>query len=67
VSKSQLYICDEIFLTGTAAEVTPVIEMDRKKVGDGKIGPVTSKLKNIFTEIVSGNSTKYKSWLTEVY
>ena len=67
IAKSQLYTCDEFFLTGTAAEITPALEVDRRKVGNGKIGPVTSKLREIFTEIVSGNSTKYKSWLTEVY
>ena len=67
IAKSQLYICDELFFTGTAAELTPVLEIDKRKIGDGKIGPVTSKLKKTFTEIVSGNSTKHSSWLTQVY
>jgi branched-chain amino acid aminotransferase len=67
IAKSQLYTCDELFFTGTAAEITPILEVDRRKIGDGKIGPVTSKLREAFTEIVSGDSTKYKSWLTEVY
>lgn len=67
LAKSQLYISDEIFFTGTAAEVTPVVEIDRKKVGDGNIGPVTLKLREIFTDIVSGKSEKYDSWLTRVH
>jgi len=67
IAKSQLYTCDELFFTGTAAEITPILEVDRRRVGDGKIGPVTSRLREVFTEIVSGNSTKYKSWLTQVY
>lgn len=67
ILKSQLYICDELFFTGTAAEITPILEVDRRRIGDGIIGPITSKLSEIFNEIVSGKSTKYKSWLTQVY
>ena len=67
IAKSQLYTCDELFFTGTAAEITPVLEVDRRKIGDGKIGPVTNRIKEAYAEIVSGNSSKYKSWLTEVY
>jgi len=67
IAKSQLYTCDEFFFTGTAVEITPVLEVDRRKIGDGKIGPVTNRIKEAYAEIVSGNSSKYKSWLTEVY
>jgi branched-chain amino acid aminotransferase len=67
IVRSQLYACDELFFTGTAAEITPILEVDRRRVGDGKVGAVTTKLREVFREVVSGDSTKYKSWLTQVY
>ncbi len=67
VDRSELYIADECFLTGTAAHVTPVIEIDHRKVSNGKIGPITKKLQKLYFEIVRGKNSKYKSWCTPAY
>ncbi|EDP74610.1 branched-chain-amino-acid transaminase [Hydrogenivirga sp. 128-5-R1-1] len=67
VARSELYVADEIFLTGTAAEVTPVIEVDNRKVGTGKIGDITRQLQELYFNAVRGNIERYRSWLTPVY
>ena len=67
VARSELYVADEIFLTGTAAEVTPVIEVDNRKVGAGKIGDITRQLQELYFNAVRGNIERYRSWLTPVY
>jgi branched-chain amino acid aminotransferase len=61
--RSELYTADEVFMTGTAAEVTPIREVDRRLVGDGKPGPITMALQSRFLEIVKGNEKKYVRWL----
>jgi branched-chain amino acid aminotransferase len=61
-----LYEADEVFLTGTAAEVVPVREIDKKKIGKGNIGPITKTLYKAFMEVVEGKNTKFKKWLTYV-
>lgn len=60
------YIADEVFLTGTAAEITPVREIDDRQIGEGKPGPVTKKVQDIFFEIVNGKNKKYQEWLTPI-
>ncbi|SHK18985.1 branched-chain-amino-acid transaminase [Thermocrinis minervae] len=67
VARSELYVADEIFLTGTAAEITPVVEVDNRKVGNGEIGPITRELQEIYFNAVRGNIERYKVWLTPVY
>ncbi len=67
VNRSDLYIADEVFFTGTAAHVTPVIAIDEYQIGNGKIGKVTAKLKKLYFDIVQGKNPKYKSWCTVVY
>jgi len=67
IPRSELYIADEVFFSGTAAEVTPIFTIDKKKVGDGDIGPLTSKIKEAFMKVVSGDDQRYSSWLTPVY
>ncbi|MEM4724042.1 MAG: hypothetical protein QXP01_03440, partial [Candidatus Hadarchaeum sp.] len=61
-----LYSADEAFFTGTAAEVTPIREVDGHKIGDGKRGPLTEKLQHIYFNTVRGRELKYKSWLDYV-
>ena len=61
-----LYLADEIFFTGTAAEVTPVRSVDRMPVGSGKRGPVTKEIQNIFFGIIDGSVEDKWSWLTPV-
>lgn len=67
VARSELYSAEEIFLTGTAAEVTPVVEVDNRKIGTGKIGEVTFQLQEVFFRAVRGKIERYRSWLTAVY
>ncbi len=67
VARSELYTAEEIFLTGTAAEVTPVVEVDNRRVGKGKIGEITSQLQEIYFRAVRGEIERYRSWLTPVY
>ncbi len=67
IARSELTISDEIFLTGTAAEITPIILMDGKKVGDGKPGDITKKMMSAYTDIVMNKNQNYAHWLTAVY
>jgi len=67
IARSELSISDEIFLTGTAAEITPVISIDGKKIGDGKPGDITKKMMNVYTDIVMNKNSDYAHWLTAVY
>ncbi len=67
IDRSELYVADECFLTGTAAHVTPVAEIDRRKIGNGEIGPITAKLQEIYTKVIRGEHPKYMHWCTPVY
>ncbi len=66
ITRDELYIADEVFLTGTAAEVTPVREIDDRKIGMGKAGKVALELQKIFFNVVKGGNKKYEKWLTYV-
>ena len=66
ITRDDLYIADELFFTGTAAEVTPIREVDGRQVGAGKRGPVTAKLQKAFFNLVQGKDKKHKDWLTPV-
>ena len=65
--RSELLVSEEIFLTGTAAEITPVISMDSKIIGSGKPGGVTKKMMQEYLDIVMNKNIDYAHWLTEVY
>ncbi len=65
-TRDELYIADEAFFTGTAAEVTPIREADGRAIDNGKPGKITKKLQSIFFDIVLGRNKKYESWLTRV-
>ena len=67
IARSQLYVADEIFLTGTAAEITPVISIDGKKIGKGVPGPVTRQLLRAYDDTVMGKDGRHSDWLTAVY
>jgi branched-chain amino acid aminotransferase len=67
ITRSELYTADECFLTGTAAHVTPVAEIDHRKIGSGEIGEITRKLQKIYAEVIRGNNRKYLDWCTPVY
>jgi branched-chain amino acid aminotransferase len=66
ITRDEVYICDEAFFTGTAAEVTPIRELDRVEIGRGSRGPVTEKIQAAFFDIVNGRNPKYAEWLTAV-
>jgi branched-chain amino acid aminotransferase len=67
IDRSELYCADEVFVTGTAAGLMPVISIDYRAVGDGEIGPMTRKLMSAYESAVSGRNPKYRSWLTPTY
>ena len=67
ISKDELKKAEEVFLTGTAAEITPVIKIESKKIGDGKVGNITKQVMDTYTQIVMNNNKKFSKWLTNVY
>lgn len=64
ITRDMVYIADELFLTGTAAEITPIRELDHRKIGTGKPGPVTKKIQTIYADLVRGKHNKYSEWLS---
>jgi branched-chain amino acid aminotransferase len=66
ITRDEVYIADEAFFTGTAAEVTPIRELDRIQIGAGARGPVTEKIQSAFFDIVNGRNAKYAHWLSKV-
>ena len=66
IHRSELYLADEVFLTGTAAHLTAVGELDNRKIGSGNIGPVAQKLQDMYFDIVAGKNPDYMHWLTDV-
>lgn len=66
ITRDEVYICDEAFFTGTAAEVTPIRELDNRPLGNGGRGPITEKIQTKFFDTVYGRAPKYSDWLTYV-
>ncbi|MEE8362982.1 MAG: branched-chain amino acid transaminase [Dehalococcoidia bacterium] len=66
IHRSELYLADEVFLTGTAAHVTPVGELDNRAIGDGQPGPITRSLQEMYFDVVTGRNPKYLRWCTAV-
>ena len=66
ISRTELYLSQECFLTGTAAHLTPMVELDNRKIADGKIGPITKTLREMYFKIAAGNNPKYLHWCTPV-
>lgn len=67
IDRCELYMADECFLTGTAAHVTPVAEIDDRKIGNGEIGEITARLQDIYARVIRGDHPKYMHWCTPVY
>ncbi len=67
ISRSQIYLADEVFLTGTAAEITPIVSIDGKKIGSGKVGKVTKNMMSAYVDVIMAKNEKYFEWLTPVY
>lgn len=67
IGRSELYFCDEIFLVGTGAQVTPVNSVDRRVIGEGGIGPITKRVQDYYLDVCRGRVEKRKEWLTPVW
>ncbi len=66
ITRDQLWLADEVFFTGTAAEVTPVREIDNRTIGEGTVGPITKRIQARFFDVVKGTDTSHVEWLTKV-
>ena len=66
ITRDEMYVADEAFFTGTAAEVTPIRELDNRPIGAGRRGPMTEKLQSLFFDIVAGRNETYGHWLTPI-
>lgn len=66
ITRDEMYCADEAFFTGTAAEVTPIRELDDRQIGSGSRGPITEKIQKVFFDTVAGKNDKYRPWLTIV-
>ena len=66
ITRDEVYCCDEAFFTGTAAEITPIRELDNRQIGSGSRGPVTEKLQKLFFQVVAGEAPQYQHWLAHV-
>jgi branched-chain amino acid aminotransferase len=66
ITRDEVYIADEAFFTGSAAEVTPIRELDGRMIGSGTRGPVTEKLQSLFFDVVHGRHPQHQDWLTVV-
>ena len=66
IDRTEVYICDELFMTGTAAQVTAITKIDHRPVGEGVMGPVAAKLRELFFDIVRAKNEKYRDWNMEI-
>ena len=66
ITRDEVYCADEVFFSGTAAEITPIREVDNRQIGNGSRGPVTEKLQTLFFDVVSGKNPRYAHWLSPV-
>ena len=67
IDRTELYISDEAFYCGTGAQISPIVEIDGRKLGDGKVGPIATDLQKLYFDVVCGRVPKYKKWCMPVY
>jgi branched-chain amino acid aminotransferase len=67
IDRSELYQCEELFFSGTAVAITPVVRVDHRPVGDSRVGSITRKLQQLYFDVTRGHSRAYRNWLTPVY
>ena len=67
IDRSELYVADEAFYCGTGAQVSPIVEIDGRKLGNGNVGPISKKLQDLYFDVVKGKVAKYKHWCMPVY
>ncbi|WP_297887712.1 branched-chain amino acid transaminase [Sulfurihydrogenibium sp.] len=66
IARTELYVADEVFFCGTGAQISPVIEIDSRKIGNGTVGEITKKIKDIYFDAVRGKLEKYRNWVVEI-
>jgi branched-chain amino acid aminotransferase len=67
IARGELYGCDEAFFTGTAVGISPILSIDRRRIGEGRPGPLTRRIQGLYSKVVCGNEKRYSHWLTPVY
>jgi branched-chain amino acid aminotransferase len=67
IDRTEVYLCDELFMSGTAAQITAITRVDHRLIGNGQMGPITTRLRELFNEVVRGNMPQYRQWNTQVY
>jgi branched-chain amino acid aminotransferase len=67
IDRTEVYLCDELFMTGTAAQITAVTQVDHRPIGSGVMGPITTQLRKVFDAAVYGRDPKYCHWIVPVY
>jgi len=67
IDRTELYVCDEMFMCGTGVQISPVTSVDRREVGTGEIGPITKRVGKTYFDAVRGKDARYKGWLTPIY
>jgi len=67
IDRSEIYICDEAFLCGTGVQVAAITQVEHRPIGEGTIGPVVSRLREVYFDVVRGKNAKYRHWCTPVY
>ena len=67
IDRSELYSADEVFLCGTGAQISPVVEIDHRTVGTGEVGPITRRIAELYFDTVRGKLPAYSDWLTPIY
>ncbi len=67
VARNEMYTADEMFMVGTAAHVTPIIEVDHRTVGNGEVGTITRRIKDLYFDVIQGRSPRYLDWVTPIY
>src|SRR5690606_10184217 len=67
IDRTELYLAEEAFFVGTGAQVAPIAEIDRRPIGDGRIGPITREIQALYFRVVKGQEPKYRHWCTPVY
>jgi branched-chain amino acid aminotransferase len=67
IDRTEVYLAEELFMTGTAAQITAVAKVDHRPIGSGVMGPITAELRSLFDDVVRGRNSAYQDWVQPVY
>ncbi len=67
IDRTELYICDEMFMCGTGVQISPVTSVDHRDVGTGEVGTITQRISKVYFDAVRGKDARYRGWLTPIY